>query len=328
MAFYRRDYPASRELFFKALEADSNFVAPILKVAVAYGNQGIYEGAKEWSLKAWGKKDRMSRLEKLYTGWVYNIYYGDPYEELKFARHIVELDDQIAGGHSILGLNYLELRQYNKAISEFEKALDIYDKWGIKPLWIFNYTALGDAYHKTGQYRKEKRLYRKAEKDFPGDPTLLSMQATLALSTGATKEADEYIDRYISALEERSYSGAAIASNLGSIYWDAGMLRKAEEKYREALTLEPDNATRMNNLAYILIDNEIDIEEGLELADKAISIDPDNYLFFDTKGLGLYKQGWYKEARAYLEKSWELKPVYDHGVFLHLEAAREAVDNQ
>ena len=325
MAFYRRDYPASRELFYKTLEADSNYVAPLLKMAIAYGNQGMYKEAKEWSLKAWEKRDRMSRLEKLYTGWVHNVYFGDPYEELKYMRQVVELDDQIAGGHYILGLKYRELRQYNKAIPEFEKALDLYDKWNIKPLWVYNYTALGDAYHKTGQYRKEKRLYKKAEKDFPGDHSLLYSQAVLALSTGKIKEADEYIAQYISALEERSNSKAAIASNLGGFYWDAGMLQKAEEKYREALSLQPESPARINNLAYILIYNEIDIEEGLELADKAISIDPDNYLFLYTKGWGLYKQGKYEEALEYLEKSWELNPIYNHEVFLHLEAARKAV---
>ncbi|MBS0011741.1 MAG: hypothetical protein KFF49_10055, partial [Bacteroidales bacterium] len=156
MTFYRRDYPASRELLYKALEADSNFVAPMVKIAVSYGNQGMYEEAKKWSLKAWEKRDRMSRLEKLYTEWVYNIYFGDPYEQLKYMKQVVELDDQIAGAHYILGLNYMELVQYNKAIPEFEKALEIYDKWGIKPLWVPNYTALGYAYHETGQYRKEK----------------------------------------------------------------------------------------------------------------------------------------------------------------------------
>ncbi|MGM0666450.1 MAG: hypothetical protein ACQETA_03945 [Bacteroidota bacterium] len=325
MAFYRRDYTASRELFYKALEADSNFVAAVVKIAVSYGNQGIYEEAKKWSLKAWEKRDRMSRLEKLYTGWVYNIYYGDPYEELKYIRQIIELDDQIAAAYYILGLNYSQLYQYNKAIPEFEKALELYDKWDIKPLWVYNYTALGYAYHATGQYRKEKRLYKKAGKDFPGDRALFSMQAKLALSTGATKEAGEYIDRYISVLEERSYSGAVIASNLGAIYRDAGMPGKAEEKYREALSLQPGSSTRMNNLAYILIDNEIDIEEGLELAEKALEMEPGNYLYLDTKGWGLYKQGKYEEALESIERSWELKPVYDHEIYLHLEKAKKAV---
>jgi hypothetical protein len=42
----------------------------------------------------------------------------------------------------------------------------------------------------------------------------------------------------------------------------------------------------------------------------------------------LYKQGKYEEALIWLEKSWEVKSVYDHGLYLHLEEARKAVAGQ
>ena len=77
MAFYKRDYPTSRELFHKALDADTNFVAPLDKLAVAYGNQGMYEDAKKWTIKAYEKRDQMSRLEKLYTEWIHALYFGN-----------------------------------------------------------------------------------------------------------------------------------------------------------------------------------------------------------------------------------------------------------
>jgi len=48
----------------------------------------------------------------------------------------------------------------------------------------------------------------------------------------------------------------------------------------------------------------------------------------DTKGWGLYKHGKYQEALELLQKSWDLYPVYDHEVNLHLEAAKKAVSNQ
>jgi hypothetical protein len=43
------------------------------------------------------------------------------------------------------------------------------------------------------------------------------------------------------------------------------------------------------------------------------------------RGRGLYKLGRYKEAVDLLEKSWKLKPVYDHSLYLHLEEARKAL---
>jgi tetratricopeptide (TPR) repeat protein len=52
---------------------------------------------------------------------------------------------------------------------------------------------------------------------------------------------------------------------------------------------------------------------------KALEVSPDNYLYLDTKGWGLYKQGKYQEALELLEKSWSLKPIFDEDVYLHLE---------
>ncbi len=48
------------------------------------------------------------------------------------------------------------------------------------------------------------------------------------------------------------------------IYSEAGILDKAEKYYRKALSLEPENPERMNNLAYFLIDNDRNINEGME----------------------------------------------------------------
>ena len=111
-------------------------------------------------------------------------------------------------------------------------------------------------------------------------------------------------------------------------YEGAGILDKAEEYYREALLLQPGNPDQLNNLAWFLIDKDRNVEEGIELSDKALNLSPDDYLIIDTKGWGLYKQGKYKEALDLLEKAWNLKPIYDYEVYLHLEAAKKVVARQ
>ncbi|MBS0010465.1 MAG: tetratricopeptide repeat protein, partial [Bacteroidales bacterium] len=324
-AFSARDYPRARDWFHQSLEADSGFVLPASYMSVSYGNQGLYEEAKKWCLKIYSKKDLMPVKLKLTLEWLYANYFETPEKQIRYLKQALEIDEKLTVQRYLLGICYNQTYQYDKAITEFEKLFEIYDKTGLEAQWAFSYTAFGLAYHESGEYRREKKLYKKAEKDFPDDYLLLYRQSVLALSMGKTKAADEYIDRYISALEERSYSEAAIAYSLGRIYLRAGMLEKAEKYYRQALSLQPEGPARMNNLAYILIDNEINIEEGLELAGKALESEPDNYLYLHTKGWGLYKQGNYEEALKYLERSWELKPIYDHDVFLHLEAARKAL---
>jgi tetratricopeptide (TPR) repeat protein len=87
----------------------------------------------------------------------------------------------------------------------------------------------------------------------------------------------------------------------------------------------------MNTLAYFLIVNGRNINEGLGLVDNALVLSPDNYNYLHTKGWGLYKQGKYQEALETLQKSWDLRreqAVYNHEAYLHLEEAKKAVAGQ
>jgi tetratricopeptide (TPR) repeat protein len=84
----------------------------------------------------------------------------------------------------------------------------------------------------------------------------------------------------------------------------------------------------MYNQASFLIDNYGKINEGIQLINNAIELSPENYSFYDCKGWGLYRQGRNKEALELLERSWDLKPVYDHKVYLHMEEVRKAVSEE
>ena len=80
-----------------------------------------------------------------------------------------------------------------------------------------------------------------------------------------------------------------------------------------------------------MINKDRNIKEGLELTDKVLVLNPDDYVALHSKGWGLYKQGNYQEALSILQKSWDLrgeKAVYNHEAFLHLEAASKTVAGQ
>jgi tetratricopeptide (TPR) repeat protein len=245
-----------------------------------------------------------------------------------FARRLLELDDQMPTFYYMIGYRYNILYQYDKAIPEFEKELDLYNKWGLKPMWINDYTNLGLAYHKTGQYKKERKLYKKAEQDFPGDWDLVLRQAILALTEGDTNAANEYIEKIISKCKDYSVTEANLSVVLGWVYSEAGIPDKAEEYYRKALYLEPENPDMMHKLAWFLINKDRNINEGLELINKELKLKPEEYLTLDAKGWGLYKLGKTEEALEYIQKAWDLKPIYRHEIFLHLEEVKKAVAGQ
>ena len=329
------DWQTAIKYGLETIRIDSNFIAATVELIWICNNHQIYEMAKKLCLKLYSERSEMSIYDEARINWIYAWLFETPRESIMALKQLLEIDDQNPGTYSRLGQSYLRLHEYDKAITEYEKALDIYKRWDSKP-GSFYYVYLGRAFHKTGQIRKERKLYRKAEKDFPvGDPIikeeLLRSHAVLELSEGKTKAANEYIEKYISSLEERYESEADIATGLAMTYWSAEIFDKAEEYYREALKLAPGSHRMMNQLAWFLIDTERDIAEGMELIEKALELSPDHYSYFDTKGAGLYKQGKYQEALQLFQKNWVLRmenAVYNHDEFLRLEAAKKAVANQ
>lgn len=329
-AFRNVDYFAAIKIYQQALAIDSNFIEAALKLSIAYFDEYLYDEAKKWCLMAYKKRDQMPLQLKININRVYALLFETPVEEIKYLRQLQELDDLVPGYYYSSGYAYSQLFQFAKAIPEYEKSLEIYDKSGIKPAWVFNYAQLGEAYNKTGQYKKEKKLYIRAEKDFPDNYVLNYEKGLLAIVEGDTIDAGKYLGKAERLAKENSWTDANIASQIALGLSDIGNKDKAEKYFRKALSLEPVESGRMNDLAYLLIDSERDIAEGMDLADRALELKPDNYSFLHTKGWGLYKQGKYREALNVLQKSWELRrqnAVYDHSAFLHLEAAKKAVAN-
>jgi tetratricopeptide (TPR) repeat protein len=327
-AFYKADYPTARKMYSQAVAIDSCLYMAALKLVIAYWNPGLYKEAKKLCLKIYGKKERMTDFQKIYAEVVYALVFLTPNETIKCVNQLLEIDDELPATYYMLGFLYDNLQLYDKAIPPLEKSLEIFDKWNVKPMWFANYYYLGNAYHKTGQYRKEKKLYKKADLDFPNNFDMITLKAILALSERDTVAANGYIEKLGTLLKEYSASEVLIMDFLANVYSEAGILDKAEKYFRKALSLEPENPDRLNNLAYFLYKNNIKISEGLNLIDKALQLKPDNYIFKATKGELLYKYGKYTEALKLLEESWKLKPVYNHDIYLSLQETKKAVARQ
>jgi tetratricopeptide (TPR) repeat protein len=322
------DHPTAAKWFLKAIEKDSNFVYASSVLISTYYNLGQFDQGKKLCLQIYKKRDQLPKPLQIIANRQYALFFETPYDEIRYLKQQQELDDQSPTVYYQLGFAYHRLNQYDKAIPEFEKALAIYKKWGTKPYRISNYTFLGLDYNKTGQYRKEKKLYEKAENYFPDYFGFIYRRAILSLCEGKINEANAYIERVKLILKEGSESDANISLALAGIYDEANMPERAEEYYRQVLVLEPENPTILNNIAYFFYRLNINIDEGLNLINKALQLNPDNFIFLATKGELLYKQGKYKEALALFEKSWELKPIYNHDIYLDIQMAKKAVAGQ
>jgi tetratricopeptide (TPR) repeat protein len=326
-AFNVQDYATAREMFSQAIRIDTNYTFATLMLSFAYANVGYYDQAKQLCLKAYEKREQLPMMQKIHADWAYAFYFETPNEEIKHLNRLMEFDDQFPPLYYELGRVHNKLYQYDMSIPLFERALKIYDKWDVEPRWANNYLILGYAYHETGQYKKEKKLYTKAEQDFPDDIWLSYWQAVVEFKLGNNDVANKYIDKFKTLLKNSPYAPLEgdITTRVAFIYWHADMLEKAEETFRATLAMQPNNTSFLNNLAYFLIDTERDVEEGLELIDRALERIPDSYIYLGNKGMALYKMGRYEEALELLEKSRNMTPVYSHDNFLIIEKTKKAL---
>jgi tetratricopeptide (TPR) repeat protein len=335
-AYYKANWATATKWLLKSLSADSNYVDSMLRLYHAYKNQGMMEQALPWLIKLYKEADRMTALNELYIKWSYAEIFEAPEVSIKYLRQLQEIDDQ-GNYYYLIGAMYVRAKQFEKAIPEDEKYLELSRKKGrsfLKDNWV--YPALGEMYHLTGQYKKEKRLYKEAWK-VNDDHTSVYFSwiirdcGSLSLTEGNTVAANQYIKQLISVRKENSNSEADISEGLGDMCWLAEKWDKGEEYYRKALSLEPEDPARMNYLANRLIDSNRNLGEVTELVNKALeraSTNYDYYNYSDTKGYGLYKQGKYQEALDILQKTWDATPFKLYSIKSHLEEVKKTVAGQ
>jgi tetratricopeptide (TPR) repeat protein len=99
----------------------------------------------------------------------------------------------------------------------------------------------------------------------------------------------------------------------------------AEEDFRAALALRPDQPQVLNYLGYSLVERGEKMEEALAMIETAAAARPDNGASVDSLGWVYFQLGRYEEAVVPLEQAASLEPL-DPGINDHLGDALWAVD--
>lgn len=161
-AFSKHDFTTAIDWYQQALQIDSNLIQAISGISRAYYDLSIFgkpvlAQGKAWCLRYSRKVRMMTPADKIYADWLYALYFQTPYDRIKYLDQLKEIDDQNPATYFNLGDAHLEMLQYNEAIVEFKKAIEIYDKWGEKAP-IMYYQELGIEYRRAGRHKEEKKL--------------------------------------------------------------------------------------------------------------------------------------------------------------------------
>jgi tetratricopeptide (TPR) repeat protein len=90
----------------------------------------------------------------------------------------------------------------------------------------------------------------------------------------------------------------------------------AEAEYKQALALDPGDATVLNDYGYMLADRGIRLDEALSMVQKAVQAEPQNGSFLDSLGWVYFKLGQYGPAEDNLHQAIDRQPtdasIHDH----------------
>ena len=167
-----------------------------------------------------------------------------------------------------MGLNLGDLERYDEAERHLKAAL-AEDEADMRA-----YLALGGVYAKQENYRAAADLYEKA----------------------------------VTHLDEPKRADWNIFYQRGIAYERIKEWEKAEPNFKKALELFPNQPNVLNYLGYSWVDMSLNLEEGLDLIQRAVDLRPSDGYIVDSLGWAFYRLGRFDDAVRELERAVGLMP--------------------
>ncbi|TIR42392.1 MAG: tetratricopeptide repeat protein [Mesorhizobium sp.] len=187
---------------------------------------------------------------------------------IAFYRRIPDSSPLKALSELQLGLNLADLDRYDEAIAHLKALVEA------RPDDMRAYQALGGVYASKEDFRSAADLYDKA----------------------------------VAMLKAPTRADWNIFYQRGIAYERLKEWPKAEPNFRKALELFPDQPQVLNYLGYSWVDMNINLEEGLQMIQKAVDLRPSDGYIVDSLGWAYFRLGRFEDAVREMERAVSLKP--------------------
>lgn len=248
---------------------------------------------------------RLSTLDpdtksQILTGYVRELYADTTAAQrdriLDLFGVILEQHPHEAGIRAIYGSYLAMLERFTDAAEQFRYATDLDPTQ--QDVWRYYVSACAQAEDNDGMIKAARR----ASEFFPDEYWWYLMESFGYFNSQRTDSAVQALD---TALAMPSLDASARSQLLTS---KADMLYKERpgdttlfKLYEEAIELDPANYMAMNNLAYFMSEEGMDLPRALRLAEEALASAPENSTFIDTYAWALFKNRKYDEAKEHID---------------------------
>jgi len=225
-----------------------------------------------------------------------------------------------AAEHLNRGVEYAKQGQLDKAIAEFEEALEL------DPNYVKAHVNLGIAYAKQDMFDKAIAAYEQAIRL---DPNIADVYYNLGIAYAKQGMFDKAIPQYEEALKLNP-DDADTHWNLGAAYTKQGQVDKAITEYKEAIRLDPNIAEVHYDLGVVYFRNG-QVDEAVAEFEEAIQINPDYAKAHINLGSAYAGLGKLDEAVAEYEEAIRIDPDFAEAhkglgvVYSQQDKAEEAV---
>lgn len=290
----------------------------------AYVELGLlYEDRKEWqaAMTVFRKALSQQPLNFALRHHIARVLVGmDDYDEaLEELGLIVELNPDDFDARRKIGLIYLEQKRLDEAIKVFREILELkpdsesvryylgstlerQEQWdaaleaflGIDKESSFyedSVAHIGYIYLELGRIDDAILLLEERVENSDPRPQVYYYLISLYLSKGQMEKAMQTSD----LATERYSESVDLLYQRGLVFERSGDHEQALAIMREVLSLEAEHAEALNFLAYAYAEQNTNLEEALELAERAIALNPEPHIQ-DTLGWVYYRLGRFNEA--------------------------------
>lgn len=152
----------------------------------------------------------------------------------------------------------------------------------------------------------------------PDDPTLMFYSANMMQLMGREQDAiDEYKRTLGYVADDNRELTSAVLCSLGDTYYKTGATDSAFVYYDRALDVNPDNLLALNNCAYFMAEQGVDLDKAEKMSAICVRQQPDNDTALDTYAWIFFKKKEYNNAKDFIDRALELEGDEPQADVLH-----------